>query len=212
LRVSNPALSRLRLVAIAAKKEKRPGEACWPLRFAISAKCAVLNFPEKDFLMLFWTRPKRSLTGPARQLSPADISRNVRPEPRHAPPGRSINGYVALIADEASGLGVIDHHPKELQVAVAVSPSMRKEASGGLRINQFWPEVLNLAGKNLRSLDGQKPWLRSKTRGVFSPVGLGSYLSQPNRIWVGITNINSEVTMINSLGVKCREHRERESK
>jgi hypothetical protein len=40
---------------------------------------------------------------------------------------------------------------------------------------------------------------------------LGSYLSQPNRIWVGITNVNSEVTMINSLGVKCREHREKES-
>ena len=65
---------------------------------------------------------------PLIQLSPADISHNVRPEPRHAPPGWSINGYVALIADETSGLGVIDHYPKELQVAVAVSPAMRKEA------------------------------------------------------------------------------------
>jgi hypothetical protein len=44
---------------------------------------------------------------------------------------------------------------------------------------------------------------------VFNPVALGSCLSQPNRIWVGIANVNSEVTMINS---KCREHRERESK
>jgi hypothetical protein len=47
---------------------------------------------------------------------------------------------------------------------------------------------------------------------VFNPVALGSCLSQPNRIWVGITNVNSEVTMINSLGMKCRQHRERESK
>jgi hypothetical protein len=38
------------LVAIATEKEKRLGEEWWPLRFAISAKCAVLNVPEKDFL------------------------------------------------------------------------------------------------------------------------------------------------------------------
>ena len=87
------------------------------------------------------------------QLSPADISRHVRPEPRHASPRWSINGYVALVADETSGSGVIDHYPKELQVAVAVSPAMRKEATGGLRINQFRPEVLNFARKNLRALN-----------------------------------------------------------
>jgi hypothetical protein len=50
-------------------------------------------------------------------------------------------------------LGIIDHYPKELQVAVAVSPAMRKEAAGGLRIYQFWPEVLNFAGKNFRGLN-----------------------------------------------------------
>jgi len=62
-----------------------------------------------------------------RRLAPADISRDVRPESCHTSGQWSVNGYVALIADEAARSCVKDHYAKELQVAVRISLSMRKE-------------------------------------------------------------------------------------
>src|SRR5208282_2656708 len=47
----------------------------------------------------------------------------------------SVNGYVALIADEASRSRVKDHYPKELQVAIGVTlKSVRKETGRRLRV------------------------------------------------------------------------------
>ena len=88
------------------------------------------------------------------RLSPADVAGHERAEAGDGSSGRGINGDKALIADEATGLGVVDHDPEELQVAVGVIfYTVGKEAGGSLRINQLRPEVLNFAGKNLRGLD-----------------------------------------------------------
>ena len=147
------------------------------------------------------------------RLSPADISRDVRPESCHTSARWSVNGYVALIADEASRFGVVDHYAEELQVTVcATLNSVRKETCCRLRVDQFWPKVLNLARENLRSLDGQKPWFRCKTRRVFHPVCPGSSLSQTNCVWGRKTSVDSEISIIDFLGVECRKYRERESK
>lgn len=43
-------------------------------------------------------------------LSPADISRDVMSESCHTSARWSVNGYVALITDETSGLRVVDHN------------------------------------------------------------------------------------------------------
>src|SRR5215469_8643585 len=86
------------------------------------------------------------------RLSPADISRNVRCKSCHTSSRWSVNGYVALMTDEASRSRVKDHYTKALQVAVRVPLSVRKETGRRLRVNQFWPKLLNLARKDLRSL------------------------------------------------------------
>ena len=61
------------------------------------------------------------------QLSPADVSRDVRSESRYPSSRWSVNGYIALIADEMSRFGVVDHYAVELQVTVCVTlNSVRK--------------------------------------------------------------------------------------
>jgi hypothetical protein len=155
--------------------------------------------------------PRRAKANPAR-LSPADISRNVRPKSCHTSARWSVNGYVALITDEASCSRVKDHYTKELQVAVRVPLSVRKETGRRLRIDQFWPKLLNLARKDLRSLDGQKPGFCSEARRMFRPVCPRSVLSQLNCIWVRKTSVDSEISIIDFLGVERRKYRERESK
>src|SRR5215472_15679418 len=47
---------------------------------------------------------------------------------------------------------------------------------------------------------------------MFRPVCPRSALSQLNCIWVRKTSIDSEISIIDFLGVECRKHRERESK
>src|ERR1700757_2591932 len=69
-----------------------------------------------------------------------------------------------------------------------------------------------LPGENLRSLDGQKPGFCSKARRVFRPVCPRSSLSQLNFIWGRKTSVDSEISIIDFLGVECRKYRERESK
>jgi len=62
------------------------------------------------------------------RLTPADKSRDVRPESCHTSARWSVNGYVALITDKASRFCVKDHYANELQVAVCVIlNSLRKE-------------------------------------------------------------------------------------
>jgi hypothetical protein len=88
-------------------------------------------------------------------LAPTDISCDVGAESGYGSAGRSINGDVALTTNEAARSGVKYHNPKELQIAVGVVlHPVREEAGRRLRVNQFWPEVLNLARKYLRSFDG----------------------------------------------------------
>jgi hypothetical protein len=89
---------------------------------------------------------------------------------------------------------------------------VRKETGRRLRVYQFWPKVLNLARENLRSLDGQKPGFCSKARRMFRPVCPRSSLSQLNFIWGRKTSVDSEISIIDFLGVECRKYRERESK
>ena len=164
------------------------------------------RFPGKS---RFDSSPCESQSG---RLSPADISRNVRPKSCHTSARWSVNGYVALITDEASCSRVKDHYTKELQVAVRVPLSVRKETGRRLRIDQFWPKLLNLARKDLRSLDGQKPGFCSEARRMFRPVCPRSVLSQLNCIWVRKTSVDSEISIIDFLGVERRKYRERESK
>jgi hypothetical protein len=140
------------------------------------------------------------------RLPPADISGDVRAESCHTSSRWSVNGYVALIADEASRSRVKDHDTKKLQVAVRISlASIRKETGRRLRVYQFWPEVLNLARENLRSLDGQKPGVCSIARRMFRPVGPRSALREPNCIWVRKTSVNREISIINFLSVQRRK-------
>src|SRR5262249_17610057 len=47
---------------------------------------------------------------------------------------------------------------------------------------------------------------------MFRPVCPRSALSQLNCIWVRKTSIDSEISIIDFLGVECRKYRERESK
>src|SRR6516162_7118114 len=79
-------------------------QVCRTLRYSISFCC--------------YLRRKAGLwkkkTNPG-DLSPADISCDVRPESCHTSSRWSVNGYVALITDEASRSCVKDHYPKELQ-------------------------------------------------------------------------------------------------
>src|SRR6516165_6052871 len=157
-------------------------------------------------------KPDYGRKRPIRRLSPADISCDVRPKSCHTSARWSVNGYVALIADEASRSCIKDHDPKELQVAVRVSLSVRKETGRRLRVYQFRPKALDLARKNLRSLDGQKPGFCSKARRMFRPVCPRSALSQLNCIWVRKTSVDSEISIIDFLGVECGKYRERESK
>ena len=164
------------------------------------------RFPEKS---RFDSSPCESQSG---RLSPADISRKVRPKSCHTSARWSVNGYVALITDEASRSRVKDHYTKELQVGVRVPLSVRKETGRRLRIDQFWPKLLNLARKDLRSLDGQKPGFCSEARRMFRPVCPRSVLSQLNCIWVRKTSVDSEISIIDFLGVERRKYRERESK
>ena len=147
------------------------------------------------------------------RLTPADKSRDVRPESCHTSARWSVNGYVALIADKASRSCVKDHYAKELQVAVRVSLSVRKETGRRLRVYQFWPKALDdLARKNLRSLDGQKSGFCSEARRMFRPVCPRSALSQLNCIWVRKTSVDGEIAVIDSLGANYRRYRKRESK
>jgi hypothetical protein len=75
---------------------------------------------------------------------PADVSRDVRSESRYPSSRWSVNGYIALIADEMSRFGVVDHYAVELQVTVRVTlNSVRKVTCCCLRVDQFWPKVLN---------------------------------------------------------------------
>src|SRR6266481_8757309 len=125
----------------------------------------------------------------------------------------SVNGYIALIADETSCFGVVNQDSKKLQVAVRVTlVSVRKEASGRLRVYQFWPKVLNLGWKNLRSLHGQKPGFCSKPRRMFRPESPRSRFGKPNFILGWIASVDSEISIIDLLGVDCRKFREKESK
>ena len=55
-----------------------------------------------------------------RQLSPTDESGDVRPEPCYSAARGSVNGDVALVADEVGRLNVVDHHTVKLQIAVSV--------------------------------------------------------------------------------------------
>jgi hypothetical protein len=155
--------------------------------------------------------PRRAKSQAGR-LSPADISRDVGPKSCHTSARWSVNGYVALITDEASRSRVKDHYTKELQVAVRVPLSVRKKTGRRLRIDQLWPKLLNLARKDLRSLDGQKPGFCSEARRMFRPVCPRSVLSQLNCIWVRKTSVDSEISIIDFLGVERRKYRERESK
>src|SRR6202023_2570659 len=110
---------------------------------------------------------------------------------------------IALITDDVSRSGVKDHHAEELQVAIAVILyPVRKETGRRLRVNQFWPKVLNFAWKNLRGLDGQKPGFCSKAQRVFCPVSPRSSFSQANCVWAGKTSVNGEITMVDFLGVE----------
>ena len=69
------------------------------------------------------------------ELSPANISCDVRAESRHAAARWSIHGDVTLITDKVSCLGVENHDTKKLQVAVGVIfQSVRKKTGGGLRV------------------------------------------------------------------------------
>ena len=71
----------------------------------------------------------------AHELSPTDISRDVRPESRHAAARWSVHGYVALMTDETARSGIENHDTKELQVAVGVIfQSVRKKTGGRLRV------------------------------------------------------------------------------
>src|SRR5215472_12039917 len=73
-------------------------------------------------------KPDYGRKRPIRRLSPTDISRDVRPESCHTSGRWSVNGYVALLADEASRSCVKDQYAFELQVAVCVIlHSLRKE-------------------------------------------------------------------------------------
>jgi hypothetical protein len=47
-------------------------------------------------------------------LSPAHVSRDIRPESRNSSDRWSVNAYVALIANETSSLRVVDHYAKEI--------------------------------------------------------------------------------------------------
>src|ERR1700738_4165026 len=92
------------------------------------------------------------------QLSPADVSRDVRSESRYPSARWSVNGYIALIAVETSRFDVVDHDAKQLQVTVCVTlNSVSKETGRRLRVYQFRIKALNLGRENLRSLYGQKP-------------------------------------------------------
>src|SRR6476660_6860473 len=84
------------------------------------------------------------------QLSPADVSRDVRSESRYPSSRWSVNGYIALISDEMSRFGVVDHYAEELQVTECAL-SVRKGTCCCLGVDQFWPKVLNLVWENLRS-------------------------------------------------------------
>jgi hypothetical protein len=90
--------------------------------------------------------------------------------------------------------------------------SMAKETGRRLRINEFRIKALNLARENLRSLDSQKPGFCSKTGRVFRPVCSRSSLSQLNFMGSWKTSVDSEISLIDLLGVECRKYGERESK
>jgi hypothetical protein len=156
---------------------------------------------------------ERRGSSPFRRLSPTDISRDVRPESCHTSARWSVNGYVALITDEASRSRVKDHYTQKPQVAVSIIlKSVSKKTGRRLRVNQFWPKILNLARKNVRSLDGQKLGFWSEASRMFCPVCPCSALSQVNCIWIRKTSVDGEISIIDSLGVECRKYRERESK
>jgi hypothetical protein len=147
------------------------------------------------------------------RLAPTYVPCDVGAESGYGSAGRSINGDVALIANEAACSGVKDHNPKELQIAVGVVlHPVREEAGCRLRVNQFRPQVLNFARENFRSLDGQKSWIRSEACCVFCPIGLRSSLSQTNRVWARITGVDREITMIDFLGMEGRKDRKKQSK
>ena len=71
---------------------------------------------------------------------------------------------------------------------------------------------MDLARKNLRCLDGQKPGFCSEARRIFRPVCPRSTLSQLNCIWIRKTSVDSEISIIDFLGVERWKYRERESK
>ena len=89
---------------------------------------------------------------------------------------------------------------------------MSEEAGCRLGVDQFWPEILNFAGKNLGSLDGQKPRFCTVARGVLRPVGPCSSFSQLNCILGRETGVDREISMIDSLGVECRKREEKKKK
>ena len=117
------------------------------------------------------------------------------------------------MTDEAPRPGVKDHDPQKLQVAVAVIfESVGKETGRCLRVDQFWPKILNLARENLRSLDGQKPGFCSVARRVLRPVRPRSPFSQLDGILGRETDVDREISIVNSLGVECRKEDQKESK
>jgi hypothetical protein len=146
-------------------------------------------------------------------LAPTDISCDVGAESSHASARGSINRNVALVADEVARSGVKDHNPPELQIAIGVIlHPVREEAGRCLRVDQFRPQVLNFARKNLRSFDGQKPGVCPEACCVFCPVGPRSSLSQSNGVWARVTSVDREITVIDFLCMEGGKDWEKQSK
>ena len=57
---------------------------------------------------------------------------------------RGVDRNKPAIAHEMTRTGVKDHNPTELKIAVIIK-SLSKETGSRLRVDQFWPKVLNLA-------------------------------------------------------------------
>jgi hypothetical protein len=64
----------------------------------------------------------------------------------------------SAIAHKVTSASIIYHNAFELQVAEA-APALRKITGRRLRIYHFRPKELNLARKNLRSLDSEIDWI-----------------------------------------------------
>ena len=67
---------------------------------------------------------------------------------------RGVDRNKPAIAHEMTCTGVKDHNPTELKIAVIIK-SLSKETGSRLRVDQFWPKVLNLAREYFRCLNSE---------------------------------------------------------